>query len=411
MARNDKEADALGSYLDELSRVGALSREEEQALALVVEAAHRELADAVLAHRPSLWRLVERLAAVDRGDLRPNELAVDPLSLGLGEDQLREQLSATGQRLRSLLEAPCSHEDGAERSCPACSSATATARALPLSRDALVDLFTHATAGSANSARTTTDEHWREVSRHLRAAERAKAKLAEHNLRLVVTLAKRYVGRGLALVDLIQEGNLGLLRAIDGFDPHRGFRLSTYAAWWIRQAMQHALAEQTRTIRVPRHVTEAASAVHRYSRGFHHDAGRPPTVEEIADGLGVPLARVNAAMELTPDAVSLETPLGHEDSLELGDVIADSEGPSPADVLLGKDFADRTRDALETLTPEEREVIVLRFGIGAAGSHSVEEVAALRRLGTERVRQIEARALRKLRSAKRTRSLRAYARD
>lgn len=408
MPRHAKDADALRYYLDELSRVRALSREEELSIARVVRDAQETLREVVLSHPPSLRRLADLLGRVASGELAAVALAADPYATGDTAEQVRQRLVEAGPRLAALVGAPVAA--GSAGGGP--DAATALARELPLDRGVLLELFEEAWRAPPNGSddAVADDDRWRRAREILANAERAKRKLAEHNLRLVVTLARRHTGRGLPLDDLIQEGNLGLLRAIDGFDPGRGFRLGTYAAWWIRKSMQHALAEQTRTIRVPRHVAEAASAVGRYARGFQHEAGRAPTADEIASGLGVPLARVNAAIELGPDAVSLESPLGTDDSLELGDVIADREAPSPDDLLLVKDFAARTREALDGLTLEEREVVSLRFGIGVTGPHTVEEVAALRGLGTERVRQLEARALRKLRHAKRTRLLRAYAR-
>jgi len=405
-----KDADALGAYLDELSRVRALSREEEAALARVVIDAREQVRERVLTHPPSLLRLAARLERGAGGEGGADELVADPSATGTSAEELRQRLAAAGRRLSTLLAPPAAAGPPAAR----CAEATALARQLPLAPGVLLELFERAwsePSGGADGGRLADDDRWRDARRALRAAERVKRTLAEHSLRLVVTLARRHTGRGLPLEDLIQEGNLGLLRAIDGYDPGRGFRLGTYAAWWIRKAMQHALAEQTRTIRVPRHVTEAAAAVNRYARGFHHESGRAPTADEIASGLGVPLARVAAAIEVGPDALSLESPLGGDDSLELRDVIADRDVPSPDDLLLVKDFAARTREALDGLTAEEREVIALRFGLDAAEAHTVEQVAARCRLGAERVRQVEARALRKLRHAKRARLLRAYTRD
>ncbi|MBN2192418.1 MAG: sigma-70 family RNA polymerase sigma factor [Polyangiaceae bacterium] len=409
MPRNGKDTDALDSYLDDLSRVSTLSREEELVLALVIENAYEKARASVLTHAPSLRLLAAILERVGTDEVHATEIASDPTAAGLSEEELGGRLRTAGQRLTALLDMPDQCETGGAPG--AAVEAYAVAAALPLNRATVRSLFEQARSEPTDATNPKRDTRWVEAARAHREAEIAKRRLAEHNLRLVVTLARRYLGRGLPLDDLIQEGNLGLLRAIDGFDPSRGFRLSTYAVWWIRQAMQHALAEQTRTIRVPRHVGEAASAIGRFTRGFRQEVGRVPTAEEIAGGLGVPVARVHAAAEIGPDVISLATPLGNEESLELGDVIADNEGPSPADVLLVKDFANRTREVLETLSDEERAVIALRFGIDSTGTHSVEEVAAMRRLGTERVRQIEARALRKLRHAKGARHLRKYSQD
>lgn len=404
MPRDETGADALDFYLDDLSRVKALPREEELALALVIEDARRKVRAAVLGHRPSLKRLLGLLDGIRDGQVRPGDVFTLPAAAAAPEEEFVPRILASSERLAPLLEGLADSRAGSVSA-----EIAGMVAELPLNPQTWLRLFEQGLNDPLPAEGSLPE--WAEASCALRAAERAKAKLVEHNLRLVVILARRYVGRGLPLGDLIQEGNLGLLRAIDGFDPSLGYRLSTYAAWWIRQAMQRALAEQTRTIRVPRHVSEAFSSFARYARGFRLDAGRPPTAEEIATGLGVPLSQVNAALEIGPDAISLETPLGNDESLELGDVVADSEGPSPAEVLLIKDFANQTREALTTLSEEERAVIVLRFGIGMADTHTVEEVAAERCISVERVRQIEVRALRKLRNARRTRNLRAYARD
>ncbi len=409
-------ADALDFYLDDLAAVPPLSREAEVELALKVEAANAAARAALLECRVAPRLVLDLLRRVADGELSAAELADvgDPESFD--EAGMRQRFLAAAQRLQELLSDGC--RCARDEDCP-CVEASAFVATLPFSRASigalleqlrrLAELEREEVTGSGPSAQ----EAWQDARRHLAAASRAKSKLAEANLRLVVSLARRYSRRGLPIGDLIQEGNLGLLKAIDGFDPHRGFRLSTYASWWIRQSMQHALAEQTRTIRVPRHMTEAAAAVDRYSRGFRARHRRAPSPQEIATGIGLPLARVQSALDLAPDAISLETPLGNDDdALELGDTVADANGPSPADVLLVRDFSAQTQHALETLSPDERAVLSLRFGLGDEGvAHAIDEVAALLSMTAERVRQTEARALRKLRQAKRTRALRSYSRE
>jgi RNA polymerase primary sigma factor len=360
--------------------------------------------------------VLDLLGRLADGELSAAELAAQGDTDQFDEIATRQRLLAAGQHLRELVGTECGCATSVN--CP-CVEARAFVASLPLNRASVGELLERLRSAAEHGSEQewgtgpTAGEAWRDARHHLAAASRAKSKLAEANLRLVVSLARRYVRRGLPIGDLIQEGNIGLLRAIDGFDPHRGFRLSTYASWWIRQSMQHALAEQTRTIRVPRHMTETASAVDRFVRGFRAQHKRTPSHPEIAEGLGLPVARVEAALDLAPDAISLETPLGSEDdALELGDTVADSDGPSPADALLVRDFSSQTHQALESLASDERAVLTLRFGLGDEGvAHAIDEVALVLGMTAERVRQTEARALRKLKQAKRTRALRSYARE
>ncbi len=410
------ETDSLDFYLDDLAALPPLSREAEVDLALKVEAANEAARAALFECRVAPRLVLDLLSRVADGELSAAELAASTDLEQLDEAATREGLLAAAHRLRELLGADCACSTTDD--C-ACVEARAFVAKLPLNRASISELLGRLRAvaerGSDEVWGTgpTAREAWEDARRHLAVASRAKSKLAEANLRLVVSLARRYSRRGLPIGDLIQEGNIGLLKAIDGFDPHRGFRLSTYASWWIRQSMQHALAEQTRTIRVPRHMTETASAIDRFSRKYRTEHRRAPSALEIAEGLGLPLARVESALELTPDAISLETPLGtDDDALELGDTVADSSGPSPADVLLVRDFSSQTQQALETLSADERAVLTLRFGLSDEGvPHAIDEVAAILEMTAERVRQTEARALRKLKQTKRTRALRSYARE
>lgn len=409
------EADALDFYLDDLAAVPPLSREAEVELALEVEAAQAAARAALFASPVAPHLVLEVLRRLEEGEVTAAELSATTDVETFDEELAKRSLLEAGRELAALL-AGCTCDAPAADPC-ACSAAQRFVATLPLNRATVADLLERlrlaAERGEQSPRVRDAQEAWKQASGHLVAASRAKKKLAEANLRLVVALARRYSRRGLPIGDLIQEGNLGLLRAIDGFDPHRGFRLSTYAAWWIRQSMQHAIAEQTRTIRVPRHMTETAASVDRFVRGFRSAQGRPPTPAEIAEALGLPVTRVDSALELLPDAISLETPLGSDDdALELGDTVADADGPSPADVLLVRDFSSQTRLALETLAGDERTVLALRFGLDEeSGALAVEEVAATLGMTAERVRQTEARALRKLKQAKRTRALRSYARE
>jgi RNA polymerase primary sigma factor len=429
--------DPVRLYLKEIGKVPLLTAEQEVAIGQRIEAGQIQLRRALAgiplatARLLAMWDRVRReemplddvILLPDGGEPKPAELK--PITAAFGrirrlEREIERLQAALGDKRRSRTTRANYHKWIAQDR----AAIQALVEQLPL-KPALVDQLVaemrqkarqmeriesrrelreiEAQVGLGRKALTAA---LREIEKHDRVVRQAKKELMEANLRLVVSVAKRYLGSELSLLDLVQEGNIGLMKAVDRFQYRRGFKFSTYATWWIRQAITRAIADHSRTIRIPVHMVETLNRISRVNRAMVNELGREPTPEELAQRTGVPARKVRLILESSRKPLSLETPIG-EDS-ELGDFLEDKTAESPTESLIEQDLTAQVERALNTLSPKEKEILRLRFGIGEEGEHTLEEVGRRFSVTRERIRQIETKALRKLRHPLRGRALKAF---
>jgi RNA polymerase primary sigma factor len=420
--------DPLQVYLRKMGNIPLLDREREVEIARRIEEGTHEALLALLSSRAVIDEVRGLSEGLRRGDLGARDIVdiddAEAVDEGAAEarvlssldrvSSLAEQEAALSEELRKakaarkrvlITERDKNHAASVELLAQLHLRKNVVSRLFARQRETCGDLTTEPVTPAAREARRTHER----IREGTRKAERAKAELVEANLRLVVSIAKRYVNRGLQFLDLVQEGNIGLMRAVEKFEYRRGYKFSTYGTWWIRQAISRAIADQGRTIRIPVHMIETTKMLAQASRQLVQELGREPTTEELAELTGCPPIRVNRALELVREPLSLESPVGEDGDGQLGDFIEDRKAASPVEAALDASLGDHLRRVLGTLTPREQKVLRMRFGIEEKSDHTLEEVGQTFKVTRERIRQIEAKALEKLRRTHRSRTLKTLA--